>query len=190
MRRLPLLTAALGTLLAVAVVVLVVVVVSGGNGGKGSTAKKDDPFPENKAFHTNAAASPFAGAAPLTIRFNAKAFRASGSVRYFWRFDDGTTSKQQNPIHTFPKAGYYQILMDAVDARGHRDRFTLLCGTWPAGLWNTSLQRQLTPPEAQKAVHAQGRRTAKRRRTLQAEHRTNEDFQVPGEPTQPKQPQT
>ncbi len=48
-------------------------------------------------------ASPFTGCQPLTVTFtNNTTIDTSGSIaNSFWDFDDGTTSTQQNPTHTF-----------------------------------------------------------------------------------------
>jgi PKD repeat protein len=48
-------------------------------------------------------ASPFTGCQPLTIAFTANSnIDTSSSIsNWFWNFDDGTTSTQQNPTHTY-----------------------------------------------------------------------------------------
>ena len=169
------------------VVVLIVIASVGvvaavtGDDDKGSHAKvdKDDPFPENKEFHTGADASPYAGAVPLKTQLKAKPFNAKGDVKYYWRFDDGTTSREQNPVHTFKEAGYYTVLMDARDSAGRRDRFTLILGGWPKDLWSTSEKRRLTKNEQLNAVRDQGRRTKARRARLKREGKPVNDLDAP-----------
>jgi len=41
------------------------------------------------------------GSGPLTYQFT-DISNVSGPVTWFWNFDDGTTSTEQNPVHTFP----------------------------------------------------------------------------------------
>ena len=65
------------------------------------------------------------------MRFTAKSKNAKGDVIYRWRFDDGTTSQEQNPTHSFPRAGYYTVILDVRDEDGNNDRQTFLLGAWP-----------------------------------------------------------
>jgi PKD domain-containing protein len=160
----------------------VVAAVTGDDKSSHPKADKDDPFPENKEFHTGADANPYAGAVPLKTQFKAKPFHAKGDVKYYWRFDDGTTSREQNPVHTFTEAGYYTVLMDARDASGRRDRFTLILGGWPKGLWGTSEKRRLTKNEQLNAVRDQGRRTKARRARLKREGKPVNDLDQPANP--------
>ena len=82
-------------------------------------------------FDVTGNADQFAGPTPLISRFTASAKNANGDVAYRWRFDDGTTSEEQNPTHTFPRAGYYTVILDACDEDGNNDRQTFLLGAWP-----------------------------------------------------------
>ncbi|MFK5857124.1 MAG: PKD domain-containing protein [Bacteroidota bacterium] len=36
-------------------------------------------------------------------------------TEWYWEFGDGTTSTEQNPIHTYPETGYYSVYMTASD---------------------------------------------------------------------------
>lgn len=45
------------------------------------------------------------GCFPLSVQFTAP----GGSSTYFWNFDDGATSTQQNPTNTFNSAGTYEV---------------------------------------------------------------------------------
>jgi hypothetical protein len=164
----------LAALVVIAAVVVVVAVASGGDDkGAKTTAhgRLEDPNPDNKEFHMGADANPFAGAAPLTIKFSADTFRGTpgGKVKYYWRFDDGTTSTQQSPTHTFKEAGYYTVLVNVRDDHGHKDGFTLITGAWPAALWTTTQHRRLSKAEQLKAVREQSLRTKRRRDRLQKE---------------------
>ncbi|MBK7109685.1 MAG: T9SS type A sorting domain-containing protein [Chitinophagales bacterium] len=41
---------------------------------------------------------------------------APASASYFWDFDDGTSAFEQNPTHTFPSPGTYQVCLVATEA--------------------------------------------------------------------------
>jgi PKD domain len=160
--------AGLGVVL-VAALVLGAVAVLGGDDNGHPSASEEDPFPENPAFHSAGDANPFAGAAPMKVEFSAKSFKNDGDVKYFWRFDDGTTSREENPVHTFKEAGTYTVFLDSRDEAGHRDRHTLILGAWPADIWETSQRRRLTQTEQLNAIRAQAKRTEARRKRLEAE---------------------
>lgn len=49
------------------------------------------------------------GCFPLTVQFTAPA----GSTSWFWNFDDGASSNQQNPTNTFLAAGNYNVTFSA-----------------------------------------------------------------------------
>ena len=53
------------------------------------------------------------GNAPLKVSFSSFGSRdkKGGSLSYFWEFDDGATSREQNPIHAFTKPGFYQVTL-------------------------------------------------------------------------------
>ena len=159
------LVAALGVL----VIIGLIVVVSAIGGGDEEKSDSRDPFPENKRFHMGADARPYAGSEPMDVRFEVTPFNNNGSVRYFWRFDDGTTSREEDPRHTFKEAGYYTVIVDATDADRQRDRHTLILGVWPKKLWESSQRRRLSPKEARNAIREQSERTQKRKRRVREE---------------------
>jgi hypothetical protein len=137
---------------------------------KKSTARKvEDPYPKRHFFHTKADAAPYGGPTPLKVQFTAAPFRNSGPVRYRWRFDDGTTSRQQNPGHTFKHAGTYTVVMDAKDQKGFNDRWSLIVGVWPVKVWNRRVPiTARSKSQIQKLQRDQARRTQERIRKLQA----------------------
>jgi hypothetical protein len=94
----------------------------------------------------------FAGPTPLNTKFTAKPKDAQGQVLYRWRFDDGTQSEDPSPAHTFPRAGYYTVIVDARDESGNNTRQSLLLGAWPPGQWAAS---QTTPLTKKGAIHTQ-----------------------------------
>jgi hypothetical protein len=117
-------------------------------------------------FSVSANADRFAGPTPLISRFTAKAKNANGDVIYRWRFDDGTISEQQNPTHTFARAGYYTVIIDARDEDGNNDRQTLLLGAWPPKQWTEAQRTPLTKESARVAQRVQQRRTDARHREI------------------------
>jgi PKD repeat protein len=61
-------------------------------------------------------ATPEQGLAPLIVMFNAVAYDEDGQiVSYDWNFGDGTTSNEQNPIHTFTTSGDYLVSVVVTD---------------------------------------------------------------------------
>ena len=52
-------------------------------------------------------ATPTSGPAPLTVTLNASAPGASAAATYYWFFDDGDYSTQQNTTHTYTSEGDY-----------------------------------------------------------------------------------
>jgi hypothetical protein len=131
----------------------------------------DDNAKKGGDFKVRATASKFAGPSPLQTTFSAQASNAEGDVLYRWRFDDGTTSNEQNPAHSFPRPGYYLVVLDTRDSNGDADRQSLLLGAWPPAQWNKSQQTQITRQSAIRVQKVQQERTDKRRKELRAQIR-------------------
>lgn len=145
----------------VAVAVAAVVVFAGGDEEK---FRLNDPDPDNHNFHVAAVAERYAGAAPMTIKFAAQPFHASGKVRWIWRFDDGGVSTEQVPTHHFKEPGYYQVLADGYDEKGNVDRMNVFIGIWPRKLWEKA---QAGKPYGQALeVAKQWERTARRKKSM------------------------
>jgi hypothetical protein len=147
----------------------------GGGGGEKTSAKKasvrkaKDPYPDRHYFHTKANANPFAGPTPLKVKFTAVPFRAYGHVRWRWRFDDGTTSRAQNPTHTFKQAGTYTVVVDSKDEKNFNDRWNLVLGAWPPEVWKARKPLvEMTKGDIRTLERDQARRTAARLRKLKA----------------------
>ncbi len=51
-----------------------------------------------------------------TTAFSAYTKGTNGTVTYSWDFGDGTNSTQQNPLHIYPKAGYYYACLTISDS--------------------------------------------------------------------------
>jgi hypothetical protein len=109
----------------------------------------------------------YAGPRPLSVTFSAAAPKAQGSVRYRWCFDDGTLSQDQNPTHSFRRAGYYTVVLQAKDESGQEDRQSLLIGAWPRWQWAAAQRKPLTKKAAIRAQRTQHQRTRKRRKQLE-----------------------
>ena len=67
-----------------------------------------------------ASASPDAGPWTLPFQFSATAVDPDGGaiVRYHWYFADGSTSEEQNPVHTYTCYGVFQVLVTVYDDQG------------------------------------------------------------------------
>jgi PKD repeat protein len=51
-------------------------------------------------------AAPLTGKAPLKVQFTDQSL---GAAKWLWKFGDNQTSKEQNPVHTYRKAGRYTV---------------------------------------------------------------------------------
>jgi PKD domain-containing protein len=131
-------------------------------------------------FDVSGNADRFAGPTPLVSRFTAKAKNAKGDVIYRWRFDDGTTSDEQNPTHQFPRAGYYTVILDARDETGNNDRQTFLLGAWPPKQWAEAQRTPLTKKGAQQAQRVQQARTDARHREIRRDLQKRAREQIQG----------
>jgi PKD domain len=112
----------------------------------------------------------YAGPRPMRATFSATASNAAGAIRYRWCFDDGTQSQDQSPTHSFRRAGYYKVVVQARDDTGARDRQSLLLGVWPPKQWAAAQTKPLTKKGALRARRTQQRRTRNRRAQLQRRH--------------------
>ena len=119
----------------------------------------------------SADADRFAGPTPLNVKFSAKPKNAVGEVHYRWRFDDGTQSEEDSPSHSFPRAGYYTVILDARDESGNNTRQSLLLGAWPPRQWATAQTKPLTKKGAINTQKVQQHRTDVRHAELRREFR-------------------
>ncbi len=61
-------------------------------------------------------ASPTSGKAPLKVKFTDK---STGTlISWKWDFGDGSTSKDQSPVHTYSKAGIYTVKLTVSNENG------------------------------------------------------------------------
>ncbi|TAK56455.1 MAG: PKD domain-containing protein [Bacteroidetes bacterium] len=76
--------------------------------------------PVNKLPKVNIAQTTYSGHAPFTVSFTVSANDPDGAVTsYIWSFGDGTAgSSEQNPQHTFTKAGKFRAVVTVTDNKG------------------------------------------------------------------------
>ena len=122
----------------------------------------------------------FAGPTPLVVKLKATSKNGDGDVLYRWRFDDGTSSTKAEVTHTFPRAGYYQVILDARDETGENDRESFLFGAWPPTQWSRAQTTPLTKKSAAQTQKVQQARTDKRRKELRVELRRRAREQIQG----------
>jgi PKD domain len=147
--------------------VLALVAMTGSGCGGGDDKGKSSSGP----LQVTATADRFAGPTPLNVKFSAKPKNAEGEVHYRWRFDDGTQSEEVSPAHSFPRAGYYTVIMDARDESGNNTRQSLLLGAWPPRQWSSAQTKPLTKKGALATQKVQQGRTDARHKDLQEELR-------------------
>jgi PKD repeat protein len=72
-------------------------------------------LPPVASINTNITAGP----PPLTVEFTGLGLDSDGVItKYLWDFDDGNTSTDQNPIHTFKRSGTYFVRLTVTDDDG------------------------------------------------------------------------
>jgi hypothetical protein len=140
--------------------VLALVLIGAGCGGS------DDDKKGSGNLSLTVDADRFAGPTPLNVKFSVKPKDEDGEVHYRWRFDDGTQSEDQNPTHSFPRAGYYTVIVDARDESGNNTRQSLLLGAWPPKQWAEAQTKPLTKKGAVKTQKIQQGRTDERHKEL------------------------
>lgn len=59
------------------------------------------------------------GKTPLAVSFKGLGTDSDGTIiSYYWDFNDGETSKEQNPTHTFQKTGNFMVSLTVTDDDG------------------------------------------------------------------------
>ena len=134
-----------GLILGTALLLVVPPLVRGANAKDVPTAtEKKSASPSD--FESETEAEPMAGAAPLTVKFSADSNNAVGRVKYFWDFDDGTTTTDQNPTHTFKKARWYIVSLKSTDAAGHTYLDVINLRAWKPDEWAAGMNRETLDP--------------------------------------------
>ncbi|WP_455393022.1 PKD domain-containing protein [[Eubacterium] cellulosolvens] len=71
---------------------------------------------ENQPPTASALANPMSGPSPLTVSFTGTGTDNDGEIiAYYWDFDDGTVSNEQNPTHTFQNVETYNVQLTVTD---------------------------------------------------------------------------
>jgi PKD repeat protein len=60
-----------------------------------------------------------AGASPLSVAFTSQVTGGIPGYTYLWRFGDGGTSFNSEPVHTFTLPGDYETFLSVMDSSGH-----------------------------------------------------------------------
>jgi PGF-pre-PGF domain-containing protein len=81
------------------------------------------------------------GYAPLTIQFNDSSENATS---WNWSFEDGVTSTEQNPIHTYSKGGNYTVRLAASNENGTASK-TAIVTVFPLANFNPNLTSGYAP---------------------------------------------
>lgn len=80
----------------------------------------------NKSPNASVSANPTVGNAPLTVYFAGSGSDSDGSITsYYWNFDDGETSTEQNPSHEFQTSGTYTVTFIVADNDDATDTDTI-----------------------------------------------------------------
>ena len=82
--------------------------VTGASAGEQATAIKKDYITVNAVPKAGFTATPRNGKAPLTVQFTDG---STGASSWLWNFGDRNTSTEQNPAHTYNKAGAYTVTL-------------------------------------------------------------------------------
>ena len=80
--------------------------------------KKKDQALLDFDFVASASADPASGYAPLDVRFTGNATGGKLPYAYSWDFNDGGTSSESNPIHTYTGPGTYNASLAVSDSLG------------------------------------------------------------------------
>lgn len=77
----------------------------------------------------------FMGRSPLIVSFTDRSI--NNPTEYEWKFGDGGTSNEQNPVHTYSRGGFYSVILKASNVYGSdtaRGMVVVLGNPW-SGRW-------------------------------------------------------
>jgi PKD repeat protein len=101
------------------------------------------PFPLTAGF----IGTPSSGGAPLTVQFLDTTTQFPDT--WSWNFGDGTTSREQNPVHTYQAPGTYHVSLTASKGRVEdlvvRDEYIQVTGTVLSASATKTPNRVATP---------------------------------------------
>lgn len=96
-------------------------------------------------------ASPLSGLAPLAVTFADESIAGSDPITLrVWDFGDGTTSTEENPVHTYTKAGKYTVSLTlasvaGVNVRTRLDYITVRAESGPRAEFSADKREGLAP---------------------------------------------
>ncbi|MBM3436439.1 MAG: PKD domain-containing protein, partial [Bacteroidetes bacterium] len=76
-----------------------------------------DSFLDTVSFYNPQAAFSFTNVCE-TFQFSNESTVAAGEMTYFWDFDDGNTSDEENPLHSFAASGDYEVSLTVTHESG------------------------------------------------------------------------
>lgn len=127
--------------------------VSGASGGlkheaEGSVAIVEQTCPE---FSVAIDAKPDSGSVPLEVHFRAvvtEKSKAGATYSYDWRFGDGATSTEKDPVHTFQKPGERTVTLTVRNDCADERKATKVIRV---GTFNGSIHKSFSPSSAEPA---------------------------------------
>ncbi|MFC2142763.1 PKD domain-containing protein, partial [Acidobacteriota bacterium] len=78
-------------------------------------------FEKLKTLYLKNDANPLSGDFPLTVLFAGYAMGDHPPFQFKWNFDDGSTSSEQNPVHTFNSPKNYEVLLSVTDSKNNME---------------------------------------------------------------------
>ena len=90
---------------------------------KPTTASTAAPSAEDEEYELDviAEAEPDEGAPPLKVQFTASVEEETGGpFKFHWDFGDGSSSDEQNPVHTYAKVGEYTATLTVTNQKGNK----------------------------------------------------------------------
>jgi PKD repeat protein len=89
-----------------------------GPGGTAEKTREIEVLPSDRAV-ADFRAKPLKGRRPLEVRFENL---SKNSKAYLWDFGDGTTSTENEPIHTYEQPGYYDVKLSVANDIGRDEK--------------------------------------------------------------------
>jgi hypothetical protein len=123
-------------------------------------------------------AGPTGGPVPLKTHFQVDAPNSVGNVLYRWRFDDGTSSTEQNPTHVFTQPGFYLVVINTRDSKGNVRTRGAFIGAWSPAQWNKGQRSSIGHLDVEGRKKAMWARTFKRRAAVAAKVRAEQRRQA------------
>ena len=88
-----------------------------------ATGTTPAPSAEDEEYELDviAEAEPDEGAPPLKVQFTASVEEESGGpFKFHWDYGDGSSSDEQNPVHTYAKVGEYTATLTVTNQKGNK----------------------------------------------------------------------